>query len=273
MKELKLNKSEKLEALLKVRENQYRMLNKTLDELKNYDMEDVIESQGRIRLIYNEIDNTLNEMKEIKKDIEKAKEAEAFDNLGYDEAEYRGYEASEFVNGNFYDSIVKQPKIANIEAEKCGRNCICHSVGKDVGGTTATASTASTSNKFVKDIMEREKNMLSCNNFMVNILGIPMTMVKSVAFDMPGRRLLVTLYEFVENGVSLFELIHTAFKGAFSMSIDRLDKAGKVKSSEVYDMCKIIGVDRSCLDYSVSDFSTISLEIEYETAEYEAAKQ
>lgn len=277
-----LKTADGLESLLKMRENQYTMLRNTLDQLMNGDIDSILGCKSRIRMIQNELDNTINEIGLIKQDLNdmKFKEANKTEYGFYDSVKKpsNSFEVAETVNPSFYDSVVRQPNIAKV-VQECGKDCICHSVDTKLDGdaVTTTAST-SVSNKYLKKIQESDDDMIRANRFIVNIeqaLEIPDTMVKGVCFDEASYTIVLIVYDFVKdfNGKKypLMELLRLSADGKFSFSIDHVDANGKVKYTEEYEGCRIADKFRTCLDYSVSDISTVEISIRYDSVRYEAS--
>lgn len=272
-----------LESLLKMRENQYTMLRNTLDQLMNGDIDSILGCKSRIRMIQNELDNTINEIGLIKQDLSelKGKETNEAECGLYDSVKKPddSFEGAEKVNESFYDSIVRQPKIAKV-MHNCGSNFIWHNVDAkfDEDAVSTTAST-SVSNKYLKKIQESDDDMMRSNRFIVNIeyaLGIPDTMVKKVCFDDSNHSLMLTVYDFVKyskwGDYPIIKRLNSFIGKKFSFSIDHLDSDGKVKYTESYDDCVISDNHRSCLDYSDSDISTIEIVIRYGDVKYETSQ-
>lgn len=269
---------EGLEKLLKTRENQYTMLKNTLDQLMGGDMKSILGSKDRIRVIQNEIDNTINEIDLITQDLNDILFREANEGVEYSFYDRvkkgESFEASEGVNDAFYDSVVRQPRIAKVIGE-CGKNCVCGGLDGD-----AVCGNKKESN-YLNEINENADGLVHARRFMVNIedaLEIPNIMVKSICFA-PDKSLFLTVYDFVKTfsssgkKYSLMELLTLSMDGRFSLTIDHLDANGKVLYKEAYKGCRIREVNRSCLDYSSSDISTVNVTIPYDEVKYEASQQ
>ena len=123
-----------------------------------------------------------------------------------------------------------------------------------------------------------DSRMLS-NRFLVNLkdaLMIPETMVKSVAFDLEGKYVAVTIYDFIANTsnnggkLPIMEVLKYN-TSEFCFTIDHLKPNGDIGYVEYYSKCKIDTVYRNRLDYSSDEFASIEVLISYENVEYETA--
>lgn len=264
------NNKECLNSLLSMRINQYKMLNSTLTEtISRGGSEELIESMKK------EINSTLNEITEIKKDLESE-----------EEVVYTHYEPKKNEKCGFYDSIVKQENSKKPLNYKSLYDNIILPQNKNNGEDKMKLSKAHkevnvsnkvVSNEYIDEINKTIDSRILGNRFLVHLnesLGIPEVMVKSVSFDQNEKHLSITIYDFVKevNGKKhpVLELLRLAPK-MFKFTIDHLEANGNVIYTEKYFACHIAEIFRDPIDYSISEFSTIQMFIEYGNVGYETS--
>jgi len=281
--------SEYLNSLLWTRINQYKMLNNTLTEMIRRDGNEEL-----VKNMKNEINETLNEIEAIKNDLKNSKEEKVV---------YTHYEPKKPDKHGFYDSIVKQTKAVELdlgeekknplnygdlysgivlpkkerkndsdcfarveEEERKELSRICKEVKK---------VSASTSNKYLDEINKTIDSRILGNRFLVHLddVGIPEVMVKSVSFDPSSKQLSINIYDFVKdiNGMKMpvLELLN-GVPSLFKFTIQHLEANGNPIYTEKYFGCHITEIYRDPIDYSISEFSTIQILVEYQAVTYEA---
>ena len=281
--------SEYLNSLLWTRINQYKMLNNTLTEMIRRDgSEDLINNMKK------EIDETLNKIKAIKNDIKNSKEKKVV---------YTHYEPKKPDKRGFYDSIVKQTKAVELGLAEEKKNPLNYSdlyseivlpkkERKNDSDCFARAEeeerkelsrirkevknvSVSTSNKYLDEINKTIDSRILGNRFLVHLddIGIPEIMVKSVSFDPSSKQLSINVYDFVKdiNGrkMPVLELLN-GVPSLFKFTIQHLEANGNPIYTEKYLGCHITEIYRDPIDYSISEFSTIQILVEYQVVTYEA---
>jgi hypothetical protein len=105
-------------------------------------------------------------------------------------------------------------------------------------------------------------------------VGIPEVMVKSVSFDPNDKRISINIYDFVKeiNGMKMpvLELLNRV-PSLFKFTIQHLEANGNPIYTEKYFGCHITEIYRDPIDYSISEFSTIQILVEYQAVAYEAS--
>lgn len=288
-----MSNKEYLNSLLYTRINQYKMLNNTLTEM--------ISRGGSEELIENikkEVNSTLDEITEIKSDLNSIENSSK-----EEEIVYTHYEPKKKDKCGFYDSIVKQTKAVELGLAEEKKNLNYGSLYDEIVlpkkekkddssfamrmdeedkmklskmRKEVNVGRKEVSNKYIDEINKTVDSRLLGNRFLVHlddVMGIPEVMVKSVSFDPSGKRLSITIYDFVKeingNKYPVLKLLTVAPK-VFGFTIDHLEANGNVIYTEKYFACHVAEIFRDPIDYSMSEFSTIQMFIDYERVTYEA---
>lgn len=244
------------ESALSTKINQYKMLSNTLEKILtnggNFDA---------VLGIKNEMEETINEIRNIRAEIEAVNCSES--------VTYKYYDKSEDTNkGNLYDSISKE----DIDVGKC--------IPKHPRrGKLVHTDSESFENKYIDEINKTADSRLLSNRFLVHFgsgIDIPEIMVKSVSFDPSESQLSISIYDFVMTlgGKSSCALkLLDDVPSSFNLCITHLDANGSVVYSEYYFGCSVEEVFRDPNDYSSTEFSTIQVLISYDKVRYETNKQ
>lgn len=243
--------------LLNVRINEYKMLNKTLCEVMDKD----IQSKS-ISSLQKELDDIMDEINSIRS-IANGSEHIIPDGV-------KNFNAREMGNDDgmsFYDSIVKQTKANEfVEAEalkECEKECTKESYNE------------------TKDLVDEFRDTADCrlqsNRFIVDFkdgLAIPKVMVRYAYFEPMKKEVTISIYDFIADvdgcKYPILEVLKYSTH-SFNFEIKHLDANGNVIYTEYYTNCVISKILRSHLDYSYDDFSQIELTISYKNVEFEAA--
>jgi hypothetical protein len=265
------------------------MLNNTLTEMIRRD-----DNEELVKNMKNEINETLNEIEAIKNDLKNSKEEKVV---------YTHYEPKKLDKRGFYDSIVKQTKAVELDLAEEKKNPLNYGdlysgivlpkkerkndsdcfarveeeerkelsrIRKEVKKVSA-----STSNKYLDEINKTIDSRILGNRFLVHLddVGIPEVMVKSVSFDPSSKQLSINIYDFVKdiNGrkMPVLELLN-GVPSLFKFTIQHLEANGNPIYTEKYFECHITEIYRDPIDYSISEFSTIQILVEYQAVTYEA---
>jgi hypothetical protein len=287
---------DKAKSALKMKISEYEMLNKTLLEMYERKISEVV-----IDTIKEDISETLDEINSLKDWIEKETDKE------------------EKVEYSFYDGI-KKPKLAkSVKLTSFGKssdgscfdyNTIKKSVEKinedlkndkicgelshpnlydsvkkedcklnyeNLYGKTLKFLNSETKEKYLND------TITNSNRFLVrfsNPLMINEWLVKSVDFNSIDRKeLLITIQDHIvtrEDGskypiISELRARTLPNTSLFNISIDYLDKTGHVLYTERYHGCKITDVIKSSLSYELDEFNTIAFTVTFTDITYETS--
>lgn len=269
-----MSDNERLNKLLWIRINQYKMLNNTLTEIiTNNGNELLIDSMKK------EIDDTLDEIEKIKFDLNNKKETNNEENVNYsfynDFVETVVPENSEKKESGFYDSVVKQSKAAEFKMAEYSKKVHTNLDYKRTYANNKSYEKKNLSNKYIDEINNTIDSRLLSNRFLLHFNGnleIPEVMIKSVSFDNSNKQLSICIYDFVKeiNGVKypLLNLLK-ADVSPFDFCLEHLDSVGNVVYAEKYIGGRIEEIYRDPLDYSSSEFSTIQMFVTYDNVKYE----
>lgn len=122
------------------------------------------------------------------------------------------------------------------------------------------------------------KYICGTSRFLVKINGLPITinewLVKRVDYVCTSQ-ISITIQDHIANNrpviADIRELFRRDYGNKFGVTIEHLDNTGHMLYSERFHECEITDISRSSLDYTVSDFSTITMLITFKEVTYEAS--
>ena len=241
-----------LKSILDTKVNQYKMLSGTLVQMLSKNPHYTDEA----RQVKKELDETLEEITQIKNDLWEAKCATMFSSCNA----VPNSKNDNKVTYSFYDKIKKDNKTKFNKFVDIEEN----SKVKD----------------YVNEFRDTVDNRMRSNRFLVRIkdaLEIPEIMVSSVSFNLLDKELSLCIYDFLSNvgdgtRIPILEILKYT-TNEFNFSIDHLDFNGNVIYTEWYSGCKIKLVDRDAMDYSNDDFVKIQVIITYDNVDYETVDE
>lgn len=244
-----MNRRNEVEKELNIKLNQYRMLNKSLNEMMN--RRDI--HYPTVSLLQREIESTLNEMRALEDDLK----------MFGDAAKTMVCPSKDDAKPSFYDSITKND----------GKN-----------SETVTYETYEGSGdgikarNYINMINEHLDEMVTDNNFILTfdgIYNISSIMVKSVGFNNSNKTLSIELRDFVteRNGekLCLLNILNKKANSVFGVKIERLDRKGNILYTERYNRCRIGGIFRNPISYDSDDVSTVLVDVLFDRVTYEAS--
>lgn len=278
-----------LKKSLKSRMNQYEMLNNTLLEM--------FERNSPIDVI-NDVRNAMNETVDDIKNLQRLIEEKTQDERHEKEAEEKKAERS------LYDSIKKPTLKRSVKTEDtCAKKVSMYDNIKKNNSNDEFAKKEEavyahydTPYNHLHYEKEYEKNAKELNflntvtdhndEFCKNIarqhlfltrfngLNIKEWMVKEVNYVCTNQ-ISVTIQDHLVNNrpiiADIIELFKREYNNKFGITIEHLDKTGHMLYSERLHECEITDIYRSRLDYTESDFSTITMLITFKEVTYETA--
>jgi hypothetical protein len=256
---MKINKHKRFKNMSNVKKrlemkiNQHKMLMNTLHDLLRRDNV----AGDTITLIKCEIDSTLKEIEELRKESER--------------------EENTANSVNIFDSISKPGKC-------CSSTCTCrHSINTGAGFYDSIFKENKTVEQpaIIQNVAPSKPSIhdaIFCDRFLVDLtdLSVPAEMVKSVDFiDSSRSRISVGIYDFVvKNGYEaspVAEILEKFMNRKFTMTISHLGQTGAILYKEKYVGCIVSELFRSPLNYEESNPSTINILINYDGVSYETA--
>lgn len=239
--------------------SQSEMLTNTLNDILARGTEWVRKNSSGVEKIKRAVDSTNKRIDVLYSQIEE-KEDELSRLSKVKLTEFNKIDDTDKVEYSFYDSVKKQDDDESSEDE----------VGTD------------TTNEFTKGYLAKLNqsvdDRIHSNRFLVcveDVLGVPDTMVKSVTYNLPSNTLVLTIYDFITTiGGSKYPIIEqlSSIRDTFDFEIKHVDAAGNTKYNEKYEKCRIYNIQKSSLDYHVSDFSTIKILISYDKVLYDTSE-
>jgi hypothetical protein len=238
---------------LEMKINQHKMLMNTLHDLLRRDNV----AGDTITLIKYEIDGTLKEIEELRKESER--------------------EENTASSVNIFDSISKSK-------ECCSSTCTCgHHTNTGAGfyDRILKENKPVQQPAIVQNVTPAKptiKDAIFCNRFLVDLtdLSVPVEMIKSVDFiDDSRSRIGVGIYDFLVKNkyetVPVAEIVERFKNRKFTMTISHLDPTGVILYKEKYVGCIVSELLKSSLNYEESNPSTFNILINYDGVSYEAA--
>ena len=278
-----------LKKSLKSRMNQYEMLNNTLLEM--------FERNSPIDVV-NDVRNAMNETTDDIKNLQRLIEEKTQDERHKKEAEEKKAERS------LYDSIKKPTLKRSVKTEDtCAKKVSMYDNIKKNNSDDEFAKKEEavythydTPYNHLHYEKEYEKNTKELNflntvtdhndEFCKNIarqdlflarfngLNIKEWMVKEVNYVCTNQ-ISVTIQDHLVNNrpiiADIRELFKREYNNKFGITIEHLDKTGHMLYSERLHECEITDIYRNRLDYTESDFSTITMLITFKEVTYETA--
>ena len=278
-----------LKKSLKSRMNQYEMLNNTLLEM--------FERNSPIDVI-NDVRNAMNETNDDIKNLQRLIEEKTQDERHKKEAEEKKVERS------LYDSIKKPTLKRSVKTEDtCAKKVSMYDNIKKNNSDDEFAKKEETvythydtpynhlhyEKEYEKNTKELDflntvtshndefcKNIARQHLFLTrfNGLNIKEWMVKEVNYVCTNQ-ISVTIQDHLVNNrpiiADIRELFKREYNNKFGITIEHLDKTGHMLYSERLHECEITDIYRSRLDYTESDFSTITMLITFKEVTYETA--
>jgi hypothetical protein len=278
-----------LKKSLKSRMNQYEMLNNTLLEM--------FERNSPIDVI-NDVRNAMNETNDDIKNLQRLIEEKTQDERHKKEAEEKKAERS------LYDSIKKPTLKRSVKTEDtCAKKVSMYDnikknnsddeFAKKEEAVYAHYDTPYNHLHYEKEYEKNAKELNFLNSvtdhndeFCKNIarqhlfltrfngLNIKEWMVKEVNYVCTSQ-ISVTIQDHLVNNrpiiADIRELFKREYNNKFGITIEHLDKTGHMLYSERLHECEITDIYRSRLDYTESDFSTITMLITFKEVTYETA--
>lgn len=278
-----------LKKSLKSRMNQYEMLNNTLLEM--------FERNSPIDVV-NDVRNAMNETSDDIKNLQRLIEEKTQDERHKKEAEEKKAERS------LYDSIKKPTLKRSVKTEDtCAKKVSMYDnikknnsddeFAKKEEAVYAHYDTPYNHLHYEKEYEKntKELNFLNtvtdhndefCKNIArqhlfltrFNGLNIKEWMVKEVNYVCTNQ-ISVTIQDHLVNNrpiiADIRELFKREYNNKFGITIEHLDKTGHMLYSERLHECEITDIYRSRLDYTESDFSTITMLITFKEVTYETA--
>lgn len=238
---------------LEMKINQHKMLMNTLHDLLRRDNV----AGDTITLIKYEIDGTLKEIEELRKESEREENTASSVNIFDSISKSKECCSSTCTCGHhtntragFYDSIIKENKMAEQPA-----------IVQNAAPSKLSIHNAIFSNRFLIDLTD---------------VSVPSEMVKTVNFiDDSRSRIEVDIYDFVVKNsfesAPVAEILERFKNRKFTMTISHLDPTGVTLYREKYVGCIVSELLRSPLNYEESNPSTINILINYDGVSYEAA--
>ena len=272
-----------LKKSLKSRMNQYEMLNNTLLEM--------FEKNSSIDVV-NDVRNAMNETSNDIKNLQRLIEEKTQDERHKKEAEEKKAEHS------LYDSIKKPTLKRSVKTEDtCAKKVSMYDnikkydaeveplfkpydspynhlhYEKEYENNTKELnflnSVTSHNDEFCKNIARQHLFLTRFNG-----LNIKEWMVKEVNYVCTNQ-ISVTIQDHLVNNrpiiADIRELFKREYNNKFGITIEHLDKTGHMLYSERLHECEITDIYRSRLDYTESDFSTITMLITFKEVTYETA--
>lgn len=251
---------EELEKQLKVKMNQHKMLSDTLYQMINKGVEGMMISR-----VKGEMDDTLNEVNELKEEIEYIK-------------------GNTKKATNIYDAIQKtidsaEKTIETVKKSVAKEENLYDSISKDFGVYDTPYNKPINENvPHLQDFDLRTYDGLPFSNrFIVDLgdLGIDPWMVKSFAHAPSGQghKIYLTLYNHIigigPGKYPLCELIDSSRGDEFSIKVTYVDPTGVPIYSEEYVDCKIVEYCKSPLVYDVSEPTNVEITLEYSYIKYD----
>ena len=278
-----------LKKSLKSRMNQYQMLNNSLLEMfERNSPNDVV----------NDVRNAMNETADDIKNLQRLIEEKTQDERNKKEAEEKKAERS------LYDSIKKPVLKRSVKTEDtCAKKVSMYDNIKKNNSDDEFAKKEEvvythydTPYNHLHYEKEYEKNTKELNflntvtdhndEFCKNIarqdlfltrfngLNIKEWMVKEVNYVCTNQ-ISVTIQDHLVNNrpiiADIRELFKREYNNKFGITIEHLDKTGHMLYSERLHECEITDIYRNRLDYTESDFSTITMLITFKEVTYETA--
>lgn len=226
-----MNTIDNLKKELKIKENEYIMLDNSLVEMFDRDS-----NQSSINSVKKSLDKLSKEIMEIRNEIEKA------------------YTFVKKDNGSvksFYDSVKKE----NIEPKKEEHKLNYEKEYLMMPNTDNVIS----SNRFLVEFDKEKLNIPAC---FVNSVNFGF---------LSSRQIIVSIYNFVDEETNEPILANTKYKDIGTVTIKYLDAVGNLLYYERYENCNIHELCRDDLDYSNDNLNNIKLLIHFSTVKYETS--